>query len=101
MDRIKPRLLILNPTPDTALDAIARGFDLRYAPDATRRAAAIAAEGTGFQALLTRSGRLDLDNLLLTPHTGGVSPEAKRATLERFLENATRPFAGLPVVSPL
>lgn len=44
---------------------------------------------------------IGLDNVLLTPHTAGISPEAKQATLDRFLENATRHFAGLPVVSPL
>jgi lactate dehydrogenase-like 2-hydroxyacid dehydrogenase len=44
---------------------------------------------------------IGLDNVLLTPHTGGSSPEAVQATLDRFIENATRHFAGQPVVSPL
>lgn len=44
---------------------------------------------------------IGLDNVLLTPHTAGTSPQAVAATLKRFLENATRHFAGLPVVSPL
>ncbi|MEP7101186.1 MAG: 2-hydroxyacid dehydrogenase [Burkholderiales bacterium] len=44
---------------------------------------------------------IGLDNVLLTPHTGGASPQALEATLTRFLENATRHFAGLPVISPL
>ena len=44
---------------------------------------------------------IGLDNVLLTPHTGGTSPQALEATLTRFIENATRHFAGLPVVSPL
>lgn len=44
---------------------------------------------------------IGLDNVLLTPHTAGASPQAVQATLTRFVENATRHFAGLPVVSPL
>ena len=44
---------------------------------------------------------IGLDNVLLTPHTAGTSPQAVAATLTRFLENATRHFAGLPVASPL
>jgi lactate dehydrogenase-like 2-hydroxyacid dehydrogenase len=44
---------------------------------------------------------LGFDSVVLTPHTAGASPEAQRATLERFIENATRHFAGQPVVSPL
>jgi len=44
---------------------------------------------------------IELDNVLLTPHTGGASPEAVQATLDRFIANATRHFAGQPVVSPL
>lgn len=44
---------------------------------------------------------IGLDNVLLTPHTAGSSPQAVAATLKRFLENANRHFAGLPVVSPL
>ena len=44
---------------------------------------------------------LAFDNVVLTPHTAGASPEAQQASLERFIENATRHFAGQPVVSPL
>lgn len=44
---------------------------------------------------------IGLDNVLLTPHTAGSSPDAVQATLDRFLANATRHFAGQPVVSPL
>ena len=44
---------------------------------------------------------IGLDNVVLTPHTAGASPEAQQASLARFIENATRHFAGQPVVSPL
>jgi lactate dehydrogenase-like 2-hydroxyacid dehydrogenase len=38
---------------------------------------------------------------VLTPHVAGTSPEAVQATVDRFLENSARHFAGQPVVSPL
>jgi lactate dehydrogenase-like 2-hydroxyacid dehydrogenase len=44
---------------------------------------------------------LGFDNVVLTPHTAGTSPEAQQASLDRFIENATRHFAGETVISPL
>lgn len=44
---------------------------------------------------------LDLDAVVLTPHVGGWSPQAIEASVQRFIENATRHFAGLAVVSPI
>ena len=44
---------------------------------------------------------LDLDSVVLTPHVGGWSPQAIEASVQRFIENATRHFAGQPVVSPI
>ncbi|WP_367847921.1 2-hydroxyacid dehydrogenase [Rhodoferax sp. WC2427] len=44
---------------------------------------------------------LDLDTVVLTPHVGGWSPQAIEASVQRFIENATRHFAGLAVVSPI
>jgi lactate dehydrogenase-like 2-hydroxyacid dehydrogenase len=43
----------------------------------------------------------EFDGVVLTPHVAGTSPEAVQATVERFLENAHRHFAGQPVVSPV
>jgi lactate dehydrogenase-like 2-hydroxyacid dehydrogenase len=43
----------------------------------------------------------DLPNVVLTPHTAGTSPEAIRASVLRFIENATRHFAGQAPVSPV
>lgn len=40
-----------------------------------------------------------LDNVLLTPHVAGRSPEAVQATIDRFLANAAGHFAGRGVVS--
>jgi lactate dehydrogenase-like 2-hydroxyacid dehydrogenase len=43
----------------------------------------------------------DLPNVVLTPHVAGGSPEAVGASVERFVENATRHFAGQAPVSPV
>ena len=44
---------------------------------------------------------IGLDNVLLTPHMAGWSPEATQASLDRFLANAEGHFAGRGVVSPI
>lgn len=44
---------------------------------------------------------LKLDNVVLTPHSAGRSPEAVSATVALFLENATAHFAGKPVLTPV
>src|SRR5690606_12439461 len=43
----------------------------------------------------------ELDNVVLTPHVAGISPESLRATAEQFLENARRHFAGEPTLTPV
>jgi lactate dehydrogenase-like 2-hydroxyacid dehydrogenase len=42
-----------------------------------------------------------LDNVVLTPHVAGTSPEAIGASVRNFIENATRHFAGEPVLTPI
>ncbi|MDM0033416.1 2-hydroxyacid dehydrogenase [Variovorax sp. J22P271] len=42
-----------------------------------------------------------LDNVLLTPHMAGWSPEATQASLDRFLANAEGHFSGRGVVSAI
>lgn len=44
---------------------------------------------------------LALDNVVLTPHVAGWSPEAVQATVDLFLDNAQRHFAGQPLVTPV
>ncbi len=44
---------------------------------------------------------LGLDNVVLTPHVAGWSPEAVQASVDRFVENARRHFAGEAPVSPV
>lgn len=42
-----------------------------------------------------------LNNVVLTPHSAGRSPEAVAATVALFLENATAHFGGKPVLTPV
>jgi lactate dehydrogenase-like 2-hydroxyacid dehydrogenase len=44
---------------------------------------------------------LALDSVVLTPHVAGWSPEAVQASVDRFVENARRHFAGETPVSPV
>ena len=44
---------------------------------------------------------LEFDQVVLTPHVAGTSPEAVQATIDRFIENATRHFSGQPLASPV
>lgn len=44
---------------------------------------------------------LEFDNAVLTPHVGGISPEAIQASVQRFIDNATRHFAGQPLLTPV
>jgi lactate dehydrogenase-like 2-hydroxyacid dehydrogenase len=41
------------------------------------------------------------DRVVLTPHVGGRSPEAVAASVNLFIDNAKRHFAGLPVLTPV
>ena len=47
------------------------------------------------------AGLLDLEQVVLTPHIAGWSPESVQATVDRFLENARGHLAGTGVVSPV
>ncbi|WP_251865061.1 2-hydroxyacid dehydrogenase [Achromobacter sp. Marseille-Q4962] len=42
-----------------------------------------------------------LDNVVLTPHSAGRSPEAVENTVSLFLQNAAAHFAGRPVLTPV
>jgi D-3-phosphoglycerate dehydrogenase len=44
---------------------------------------------------------LALRNVVLTPHVGGRSPEAITASVDNFLSNVRRHFAGEPVLTPI
>jgi len=42
-----------------------------------------------------------LDNVILTPHVGGLSPEASEATVQMVADNLLAFFAGKPVLTPV
>ncbi len=44
---------------------------------------------------------IGLDNIVLTPHVAGWSPEAVQSSVDRFMANAEGHFAGRGVVSPV
>ncbi|MEM5346182.1 2-hydroxyacid dehydrogenase [Paraburkholderia azotifigens] len=44
---------------------------------------------------------LHLTNVVLTPHVAGTSPEAITASVDNFITNATRHFAGEDVLTPI
>ncbi|WP_109481132.1 2-hydroxyacid dehydrogenase [Paraburkholderia sp. C35] len=44
---------------------------------------------------------LHLKNVVLTPHVAGTSPEAITASVDNFIANATRHFAGEEVLTPI
>jgi lactate dehydrogenase-like 2-hydroxyacid dehydrogenase len=44
---------------------------------------------------------IGLDNVLLTPHMAGWSPEAMQASVDRFMANAEGHFSGRGVLSPI
>ncbi|MBS0453777.1 MAG: 2-hydroxyacid dehydrogenase [Proteobacteria bacterium] len=44
---------------------------------------------------------IGLDNVFITPHLAGWSPEATQASVDRFMANAEGHFAGRGVVSPI
>lgn len=90
--------------PDGYLINIARGSvvdtDALIAALAERRIAGAGLDVVDGEPTIP-DGLKRLDNVVLTPHSAGRSPEAVAATVALFLENATAHFAGKPVLTPV
>jgi lactate dehydrogenase-like 2-hydroxyacid dehydrogenase len=90
--------------PDGYLVNIARGsvVDTAALADALR---AGRLKGAGLDVYesepLPPTELFGFEGVVLTPHVAGTSPEAVQATVDRFIENASRHFAGQAPVSPL
>lgn len=90
--------------PGGMLVNIARGSIV----DTVALDAALAAGELGGAALDVYEGEptppaalLRFPNVILTPHVAGTSPQATAASIDLFLENARRHFAGEPVLTPI
>jgi len=90
--------------PDGYLINIARGSvvdtDALIAALAERRIAGAGLDVVDGEPFIPDALK-QLDNVVLTPHSAGRSPEAVAATVALFLENATAHFAGKPVLTPV
>lgn len=90
--------------PDGYLVNIARGSvvdtEALIAALAQRRIAGAALDVVDGEPCIP-DALIALDNVVLTPHSAGRSPEAVAATVALFLDNATAHFSDNPVLTPV
>ena len=95
LDALGPQGYLVNISRGSVVDTEALAAALR-----TNRVA-----GAGLDVYESEPKRpeplIGLDNVLLTPHMAGWSPEASQASVNRFMANAEGHFAGRGVVSPI
>lgn len=90
--------------PDGVLVNVARGslVDTAALADALREKRISAAALDVYEGEpLPPASLLEFDNAILTPHIAGISPQAIHASVVRFIDNATRHFAGQPLLTPV
>lgn len=88
--------------PNGVLVNVARGtlVDTDAVADALRDKRIWAAALDVYEGEPTPPARLlEFENAVLTPHIGGISPQAIHASVLRFLENAEAHFAGRPLLT--
>ncbi|MDR6859265.1 2-hydroxyacid dehydrogenase [Variovorax guangxiensis] len=95
LDALGPRGFLVNISRGSVVDTEALAAALREGRIA----------GAGLDVYESEPKRpeplIGLDNVLLTPHMAGWSPEATQASVDRFMANAEGHFAGRGVVSPI
>jgi len=95
LDALGPQGFLINISRGSVVDTDALAAALRE-----RRIA-----GAGLDVYESEPQRpeslVGLDNVLLSPHMAGWSPEATQASVDRFMANAEGHFAGRGVVSPI
>lgn len=95
LDALGPQGYLVNVARGSVVDTAALGTALR---DKRIRAAALDVYES---EPLPPAELLDLDNLILTPHVGGNSPQALEQSLTQFLDNIGRHFRGEPLLTPI
>ena len=95
LDALGPQGFLINISRGSVVDTDALAAALRE-----RRIA-----GAGLDVYESEPQRpeslVGLDNVLLSPHMAGWSPEATQASVDRFIANAHGHFSGRGVVSPI
>jgi lactate dehydrogenase-like 2-hydroxyacid dehydrogenase len=95
LDALGPRGFLVNISRGSVVDTEALAAALREGRIA----------GAGLDVYESEPQRpeplIGLDNVLLTPHMAGWSPEATQASVDRFMANAEGHFSGRGVVSPI
>ncbi|HSV57926.1 MAG TPA: 2-hydroxyacid dehydrogenase [Variovorax sp.] len=95
LDALGPRGFLINISRGSVVDTEALAAALRE-----RRIA-----GAGLDVYESEPSRpealIGLDNVLLSPHLAGWSPEATQASVDRFVANANGHFSGRGVISPI
>lgn len=90
--------------PQGVLVNVARGslVDTAALADALRERRIMAAAIDVYEGEPTAPpALLELDNAIITPHVGGISPQAIHTSVVRFIDNAERHLAGQPLISPV
>ncbi|MGU7775704.1 2-hydroxyacid dehydrogenase [Burkholderia sp. MR1-5-21] len=95
LDALGPQGVLVNIARGTLVDTNAVAQALRTGKISAAALDVYEGEPTPPAALL------DFGNAILTPHIGGLSPEAIDASVRRFIANAERHFAGEPLISPV
>lgn len=95
LEALGPQGYLVNVARGSVVDTAALGSALR---EKRIRAAALDVYES---EPLPPSELLDLDNLTITPHVGGASPQALEQSLSQFLDNIGRHFRGEPLLTPI
>ncbi|HEY0295610.1 MAG TPA: 2-hydroxyacid dehydrogenase [Bordetella sp.] len=95
LEALGPRGFVVNVARGSVVDTAALAAALKGGVIAGAGLDVYESEPKPPQALL------ELENVVLTPHVAGNSPEAIAASYQRFIDNAARYFAGQPLISPV
>ncbi|MFL9964821.1 2-hydroxyacid dehydrogenase [Paraburkholderia sediminicola] len=95
LDALGPRGFVVNVSRGSVVDTAALARTLSARTIAGAALDVYEGEPHPPEALLA------LRNVVLTPHVGGRSPEAIAASVDNFIRNAKRHFAGEPALTPI